>query len=296
MPAADLKEHTLERPQHPTLFYRNHMAEIEKARMVIVHGLGEHSGRYLALADHLAGLGFSLWIPDLRGHGKSGGDRGHVDTFDDYIRDVREVLDQARIGKPAETPVFLLGHSMGGLVAILVALEHQGLIDGLVLSSPALGVAVPLPAVKKIAATCLARLFPRLGIKNELDPQNVSRDPEIVRKYIADPLVHDRVSTSWFIQFFKAMDRAFDRAADIQLPTLIQAAGEDRLVNTHAVETFFAKLTMPDRKLKVFSDLYHEIYNETEPDRERVIAALTSWLTDRIPGKTAASGSSFKRG
>lgn len=278
----DLSEATLERTQNPSLFFRSHKAENEKARMVIVHGLGEHSGRYLALGAHLSGLGFSLWIPDLRGHGKSGGDRGHVDAFDDYTRDVREILDQARAGKPAETPLFLLGHSMGGLVAILVALEHQEMIDGLVLSSPALGVAVPLPAIKKIAVTCLARLFPRMGIKNELDPQNVSRDPEIVKQYIADPLVHDRVSTNWFIEFLGAIEKAFDRAADLQVPILVQAAGEDRLVNTHAVEAFFEKLTMPDRKLKVFSDLYHEIYNETEPDREKVITALTTWLTDRI--------------
>ncbi|MCP3953851.1 MAG: alpha/beta hydrolase, partial [Desulfobacterales bacterium] len=229
-----------------------------------------------------AGLGFSLWILDLRGHGKSGGPKGHVDSFDDYTRDVGEILDQARTGNPAQTPVFLLGHSMGGLVAILVALEHQDLMDGLVLSSPALGVAVPLPAVKKIAATCIARLFPRLGIKNELDPQNVSRDPEIVEKYIADPLVHNRVSTRWFVQFFKAMGKAFDQAADIQLPILVQAAGEDRLVQTAAVEAFFEKLTVPDRELKVYRGLFHEIYNETEPDRGKVIAALTTWLTDRI--------------
>ena len=282
MHTVDLSETTLERAGNPSLFYRSHIAENEKARMVIVHGLGEHSGRYLALADHLAGLGFSLWIPDLRGHGKSDGERGHVDTFNDYTRDVRAILDQARTDKPAETPVFLLGHSMGGLVAILVALDQQHLIDGLVLSSPALGVAMPLPAVKKIAVTCLARLFPRLGIKNELDPQNVSRDPEIVNRYIADPLVHDRVSVNWFVQFLKAIEKAFDRAMDIQLPILVQAAGEDRLVSIRAVEAFFEKLTMPDRELKIFSDLYHEIYNETEPDRQVVIAALTTWLTGRI--------------
>ncbi len=282
MSGVNLSETTLERSGNPSLFYRSHIAENEIARMVIVHGLGEHSGRYLVIADHLAGLGFSLWTLDLRGHGKSGGDRGHVDSFDDYIRDVLEILDQARIDKPAETPVFLLGHSMGGLVAILVALEHQDLIDGLVLSSPALGVAVPLPALKKIAATCLARLLPRLGLKNELDPQNVSRDPEIVKKYIADPLVHDRVSTRWFVQFLKAIDKAFERAADIQLPILVQTAGEDRIVHTPAVEAFFEKLTMPDRNLKVYRNLYHEIYNETEPDRKKVFVALTTWLTDRI--------------
>ena len=182
MSTADLAEVVLERGDQPSLFLRSHAAAEEKARMVIVHGLGEHSGRYLALADHLADMGFSLWIPDLRGHGRSGGDRGHVDAFDDYLSDVREILDRARSDKPPGIPLFLLGHSMGGLVSILAALQFQDQIDGLVLSSPAVGVAVPLPAVKKAAARLLARLLPRLGIKNELDPQTVSRDPDTVRR------------------------------------------------------------------------------------------------------------------
>jgi acylglycerol lipase len=282
MQTVDLSETALDRAGEPTLFYRRHVVENEKARMVIIHGLGEHSGRYVALAGHLASLGFSLWIPDLRGHGKSGGDRGHVDAFDDYTRDVRAILDQARRGVPAGIPVFLLGHSMGGLVAFLVAVEHQDLLNGLVLSSPAVGLAAPLPAVKKFAVTCLARIFPRLGISNELDPQNVSRDPAIVDRYVADPLVHARVSTNWFSEFLKAIEKAFDRAADLQLPILVQAAGDDRLVSTQAVQAFFEKLTAPDRKLEVFNGLYHEIYNEIEPDRQHVLAALAAWLRVRI--------------
>ena len=284
MRIADLAENTLEHPQNPPLFYRSHMAANEKGRLIIVHGLGEHSGRYRHLADHLADIGFSLWIPDLRGHGRSGGARGHVDSFDDYVRDVRAVMDKALAEKPDDTPCFLLGHSMGGLVAALTAGQYQDRIDGLVLSSPALGVAVPLPAIKKAAAVCLARLFPRLGIKNELDPQNVSRDPVTVQKYIDDPLVHDRVTTRWFIEFFKAIDRAFEKAESLALPILVQAAGEDRLVNINAVKAYFERLTMPDRQLTVYDDLYHEIYNETEPDRQKAIAALSTWLADRLGG------------
>ena len=279
---ADLTETVVERADNPSLFFRSRTAPDEKARMIIVHGIGEHSGRYRALADHLAGLGISTWIPDLRGHGRSGGARGHVDKFDEYIQDIRDILDRARDGKPAGTPLFLLGHSMGGLVAILTTLKFQDLIDGLVLSAPAVGVAVPPTAVKKAAATWLARFFPRLGMKNDLDIQKLSRDPDVVKKYIADPLVHDRVTTGCATQFFMAIDEAFDRAGDLQLPILVQAAGKDGLVSTRAVETFFEKLTMPDRELNVFPYLYHEIYNEIEVDRETVIAALSSWLTDRI--------------
>lgn len=282
MRAADLSETTLERAQHPPLFFRHYRADDEKARMVIVHGLGEHSGRYLELADHLADLGISLWILDLRGHGRSGGKRGHADSFDDYTRDVGDVLDQARRNLADKVPLFLLGHSMGGLVSILTALNYQDALDGLVLSSPAVGVTAHLPIYKKLALHCLARLAPRLGIHNELDPHHVSRDPETVKRYMSDPLVHDRVSTSWFVQFMAAMEQVFNRAAELRLPTLIQAAGDDRLVSTKAVEQFFEKLVMPDRQLTVFQDLFHEIYNETASDRQAVIAALTAWLQDRI--------------
>jgi alpha-beta hydrolase superfamily lysophospholipase len=282
MRAADLLETTLERSQKPALFFRHYHSENEKARVVIVHGLGEHSGRYLDLADHLAAIGCSLWILDLRGHGQSGGKRGHVDSFNDYALDVGAILEQARHEKPAKTPLFLLGHSMGGLVSILVALEYQDLLNGLVLSSPAVGVAAPLPAFKKVAVKCLAVLAPRLGINNELDPHDVSRDPETVRRYMADPLVHDQVSTGWFVQFMKAAEIAFKRAAELQLPTLIQAAGADRLVSTPAVASFYGKLAMPDRSLEVYENLFHEIYNETAADREKVITALATWLTARI--------------
>lgn len=282
MQAADLSETILERAQHPPLFFRHYRADDEKARMVIVHGLGEHSGRYLELADHLAALGISLWILDLRGHGQSGGKRGHVDSFDDYARDVGDILDQARIEDAGKVPMFLLGHSMGGLVSILTALQHQDQLDGLVLSSPAVGVAAHLPIYKKVALRCLARVAPRLGINNELDPKHVSRDPVTVKRYMADPLVHDRVSTNWYVQFMAAIEQVFNHSAELQLPTLIQAAGDDRLVSTKAVEHFFEKLVMPDRQLTVYQDLFHEIYNETESERQTVIAALTAWLQNRI--------------
>ncbi len=282
MSALDFVETTHERPEGPPLFTRHCPAPREKARMVVTHGLGEHSGRYLPLAKHLADLGITLWMLDLRGHGQSGGKKGHVDAFDEYLEDVRYVLNLALDGKPAETKCFLLGHSMGGLVAILFALEHQDQLDGLVISSPALGVSAPVPAAKAIAAKILARCLPRLGIKNELDPQNISRDPQIVRQYIEDPLVHDRVSTNWYVQFLKATEKALGRAADITIPILVQAAGEDRLVSTAAVKTFFEKLTISDRALYVYDDLYHEIYNETEPDRQKVISRLCTWLTRQI--------------
>jgi len=282
MSSFDMTENTIERSEGPSLFFRHHLSKNEKARMVIVHGLGEHSGRYSALAKRLVELDISVWILDLRGHGKSGGQQGHVESFDDYTRDVMHVMDRALADKPAGSKCFLLGHSMGGLVAILFALEHQNLIDGLAVSSPALGVAAPVPAIKKIGATLLSRIFPRLGIKNEIDPQNISHDPEIVKKYMDDPLVHNRVSTAWYIQFVKAMEKAHSRAAGINIPILVQAAGEDRLVSTKAVVAFFESLTVPDQSLRVYNGLYHEIYNELEPDRKKVISELTDWLSERI--------------
>ena len=141
-----------------------------------------------------------------------------------------------------------------------------------------MGVAAKLPAAKKAAVTILARLLPRLGIKNELDPHDVSRDPAVVKRYIADPLVHDRVTTRWFVAFLKAIDTALAGAADIKLPILVQAAGKDRLVSTPAVTTFFERVSAQDQRLEIYPDLFHEVYNETEPDRQGVIDDLTAWL------------------
>ena len=119
-----------------TIFYRQYRAESERARMVIAHGLGEHSGRYGNVIERVLPIGISVWVPDHRGHGRSGGPRGHVLNFEQYLTDLRETIYLAKTDMPAEMPCFLLGHSMGGLIALYFALRYADMIDGLVASSP----------------------------------------------------------------------------------------------------------------------------------------------------------------
>ncbi|MBW1680605.1 MAG: lysophospholipase [Deltaproteobacteria bacterium] len=264
------------------IFYRQVKAVDERARMVIAHGLGEHSGRYGNVLEALVPAGVSIWAPDHRGHGRSGGARGHVRAFDDYLDDLSRMVDLARADKPDDMKLFLLGHSLGGLMAVRFAQGHGDVLDGVVASSPALGLTVRVPAVKRMLGKVMSRLYPGLSMGNELDATKISRDSDVVKAYQEDPLVHDRVTARWFTEFLGAMEAAHREAAQIQIPILMQVAGDDQLANPDGSRRFFERLSVTDRILKVYDGLYHEVYNEAGADRARVLADLVSWIRDRV--------------
>ncbi len=264
------------------IFYRYCAAQPERARMVIAHGLGEHSGRYGNLVSLLIGAGVSAWVPDHRGHGRSGGKRGHVLHFMQYVTDLRMMIDRARQDMPTGMPCFLFGHSLGGLIALYCAQQFSDRVDGLVISSPALGMVIEVPAVKKIAGRVMSSVYPGLSMGNELDAAKISHDPEVVRAYENDPLVHDRVSARFFTEFMAAMQTVNQNAAAIKAPLLLQLAGDDHLVNAQASRRFFENLQLKDKTLHVYDGLYHEIYNETEAERRRVLKDLSTWLEAHI--------------
>lgn len=264
------------------IFYRRCAAQPERARMVIAHGLGEHSGRYGNVVSLLMEAGVSAWMPDHRGHGRSGGKRGHVRHFMQYVTDLRIMMDRTRQDMPADMPCFLFGHSLGGLIALFFAQQFPDLVDGLVISSPALGMVIEVPAVKKIAGRVMSSVYPGLSMGNELDAAKISHDPEVVRAYENDPLVHDRVSARFFTEFMSAMETVNQHASAIQAPLLLQLAGDDHLVNASASRRFFENLQIEDKTLHVYDGLYHEIYNETESKRQQVLQDLFAWLKDHI--------------
>jgi len=264
------------------IFYRHYRAESERACMVIAHGLGEHSGRYGNVVERLLPKGISVWVPDHRGHGQSGGQRGHVLNFAQYLTDLRETLDLATKDIPAETPCFLLGHSMGGLIALYFAQRYPGQIDAVVASSPCLGMVIEIPAIKKVLGSFMSYVWPGLSMSNELDAAKISRDQNVVRAYEDDPLVHDRVSARFFTELLAAMESVNLQASDLKVPVLMQVAGEDHLVNAESSRHFFNSLTVEDRTLLVYDDLYHEIYNAPEKDKNRVLDDLVAWLEKRI--------------
>jgi len=264
------------------IFYRHCQAPAERARMVIAHGLGEHSGRYGNVIERLLPKGISAWVPDHRGHGQSGGKRGHVLNFVQYLTDLRLTVELAKKDMPGEMPCFLLGHSMGGLIALYFAQRYPELIDGVAASSPCLGMVIEVPAIKKVLGSLMSYVWPGLIMGNELDATKISHDPDVVNAYQTDSQVHDRVSARFFTELMAAMESVNQQASTLSVPVLMQVAGEDYLVNADSSKLFFEKLTLEDKTLHVYDGLYHEIYNAPEDDKEKVLDDLEAWLEKRM--------------
>ena len=264
------------------IFYRQYRAESERARMVIAHGLGEHSGRYGNVIERLLPYGISVWVPDYRGHGQSGGKRGHVLNFVQYLTDLRLTVELAKKEMPGEMPCFLLGHSMGGLIAIYFAQRYPELIDGVAASSPLLGMVIEVPAIKKVLGSLMSYVWPGLIMGNELDATKISHDPDVVKAYQTDSQVHGSVSARFFTELMAAMESVNQQASTLSVPVLMQVAGDDYLVNADSSKLFFEKVTLEDKTLCVYDGLYHEIYNAPEDDKEKVLDDLEAWLEQRM--------------
>lgn len=253
--------------------------EVPRGMVLLVHGLGEHAGRYTHVAEQLNRWGFAVRGYDQCGHGESDGARGSLPTDTRLLDDLADLVDSTRARLPAGTPLILLGHSMGGLVAgrfVSLALRP---VDGLILSSPALDPG--LSAFQKLLVAVLPRLVPDLRVGNGLNPALISHDPSVVQAYRADPQVHDRISAR--LARFIAHEGApvIAEAPRWKVPTLLMYAGEDRLVNPAGSQAF-ARLAPRDVVQTCYFDrLYHEIFNEL--DAAPVFAALQGWLDQRFP-------------
>lgn len=244
----------------------------------IVHGLGEHIGRYEALAAALNAAGWHVAGHDHRGHGRSEGARGTIAGAQCLLADLGAVTDRVREGPR----LVLLGHSLGGLIAArFVAESLRGPaeswvrdVDGLVLSSPALDAG--LGAAQKLALAVAGRVAPDLRLSNGLKPEWISRDPEVVRRYEQDPLVHDRVTARLVRFIVDAGQLVLHRAPHWQVPTLMMWAGADRCVAPAGSAAFAAAVPAGVLTAQAFPGLYHEIFNE--PERQHVLDCLTRWL------------------
>jgi alpha-beta hydrolase superfamily lysophospholipase len=260
------------------IFYRQYQAEAERARMVIAHGVGEHSGRYGNVIERVIPQGISVWVPDHRGHGQSDGKRGHVLNFVQYLTDLRLTVELAKKDMPGEMPCFLLGHSMGGLIALYFAQRYPELIDGVVASSPCLGMVIEIPAVKKVLGSFMSYVWPGMTMGSGLDATKISRDENVVSTYEKDPLVHDRVSARFFTELLAAVESVNQQASSLNVPVLMQVAGEDYLVDADSSKHFFEKLTLEDKTLHLYDGMYHEIYNAPQDQKEKVLDDLEAWL------------------
>jgi alpha-beta hydrolase superfamily lysophospholipase len=275
------KTATFEGLDGTTLFYRQFIPEEERFRVVVSHGLGEHSGRYANLVDTLCPMGASLWAHDHRGHGRSQGKRGHVNDFNDYVRDLNQLIAMARATQPEGRPLILIGHSMGGLVALSFVRQYPRIVDGLIVSSPLLGLPKPPPRALGAVVRSLSIVWPTLSLNNKLDPARISHDPAVVSAYTRDERVHSRISARWFVRCMSEIEATVGSPGAIADPILMQIAGDDHLVSAPAALAYFDALTVGDKTLCHYETLYHEIYNETGPEREKVLEDLQQWVASR---------------
>lgn len=257
---------------------------------VLVHGLGEHIGRYEHVAQHLNQQGWAVVGYDHRGHGHSPGKRGALRDHHDLLHDLAAVIDATRQAYPTQALV-IVGHSLGGAIAARFAAAHASPaeatpwarpIDGLVLSSPAL--AIPIGAFQRLLLATIGQLTPDVAVSNGLQPAWICHNRATVAAYQADPLVHDRVTgrlTSWLIE---AGQTVRTRAAQWQVPTLIMWGGEDRCVDPAGSAAFAASAPRDRVASHPWPHLSHEIFNEVE--QADVLAAMSGWLQSTFPAQS----------
>lgn len=251
-----------------------------RGTVLLVHGLGEHAGRYEALATALQSWGFAVRAYDHQGHGRSEGARGRLHSDDGLLHDLGTVIDATRAHPTlGHGPLILLGHSMGGLLAAHAVATGLRPVEGLVLSSPALG-AWTTPLQKLLLAT-LPRWLPHLTVGNGLDPQWVARDPAAVAAYQADPLVHDRISARLGGWIERTGPATLALARTWSVPSLLVYAGQDRLVRPDACAAFAQQAPATMLQAQCFDAMYHEVFSD--PERAQVFELIRRWLDARWP-------------
>lgn len=250
-----------------------------RGSVLVVHGLGEHSARYEDVAKALSASGFDVRAYDQQGHGKTSGKRGVVESGRAMLLDLRFVFED--LATNSQTLPFLLGHSMGGAIALRALADKIVRPRGLILSSPAIAANLSIVDRVKLA---VGRLIPDVAVANGLNPDHVSRDSTVVADYLSDPLVHDRISPRLARFILECGRVGLEKAPDINVPTLLLVAGDDRLVNPLGSRELFARFGENIATMKWYDGLYHEVLNELPEDRARVVADLFEWVDRNADG------------
>ncbi len=250
-----------------------------KAILLVVHGLAEHSGRYLNIVNYFVPAGYAVYSYDQRGHGKSEGSRCYIRRFSEFVEDlntfIRMVHDEHQKAK-----IFLVGHSLGATVAVAYAIQHQSEISGLLLSGTVLKVGSTVSPLLVAIAGILSLLLPKLGM-TVLDASTLSRDKSVETNYINDPLVfRGKICARLGNELIKTTRELPSRMSDIKLPVLIMHGADDRLSAPEGSRMLFERAGSEDKTLKLYEGFYHEIFNE--PEREQVFNDMESWLNARV--------------
>lgn len=259
-----------------TLFYRYWRPSDEtKALIIGVHGYAEHSGRYSHVGEFFASNGFAFYMHDLRGHGKSDGERGYVDSFWDFINDLDQFMNYVR-RKEDEEKSFLLGHSMGGLISVIYAIEHPTKISGLITSGAALKTSIKIGKIQEALMKTLSKVRPKYRPEIIIESSLLTHDPEINKAYEEDPLVFKFGTVRLLTEMTKAMDWAWKNVERLNVPVLMLHGSEDKIVPVEASKEFFDLVKVADKELKIFNGFYHEIMNEK--GKEEVLRTILKWI------------------
>jgi alpha-beta hydrolase superfamily lysophospholipase len=286
--AIELDEGRVERSGGPALYYASAMPPSPKAMLAMVHGYADHGARYAHVQGALAEHGIGSVIIDLRGHGKAEGTRGYCERFSDYHDDVRELRQLAEkraqrgVGgaQGSHAPLFLFGHSFGGLVVTSSALDNPSPWKGLILSAPLFGLALEVPKIKIIAGKIASRLVPKLGLPSGLTGKDMTSDVAKQKEYDADPLAFKDARARWFTESTKTQDYVLANAKKLTMPLYLTIGTKDPIVSFPTAKKFFESVGSSDKTFVPQEGLLHEVVNE--PTWKDVVEPIAKWILAKV--------------
>jgi alpha-beta hydrolase superfamily lysophospholipase len=266
--------------RNANIYFQGWLPESQpKAVLLIVHGLAEHSGRYLNVVNHFVPLGYAAYGIDHLGHGKSDGTRVAVERFNDYTNTLKVYFDMICRWQP-DRPIFLVGHSMGGLIGAVYLLDHQVELAGAVLSGALVKVPSNITPTALLLIKMLSALIPRTGLLR-LDANGVSRDPAVVKAYVSDPLVYSgKITARLSAEMLKAMQIVSSQASKITLPVMIVQGSADKLVDPAGSQMLYDAVSSADKEIRIYEGFYHEVFNE--PEHDRVLRDVQIWVEGHL--------------
>jgi acylglycerol lipase len=250
-----------------------------RALIVNLHGLGDHSGLYPNLGSYLPARGMALYAYDMRGNGRSPGQRAYLRGWHEYREDLHAFVARVREWE-ADLPLFLLGNSLGGLVVLDYALHHPAGLAGVIAAAPPLG-RIGVPPVLMALGRVMSRVLPRFSLEVGMDLTGLARDPAVIETVLADPFFHRRGTARLSTEVTAAIARVHQGAADLSVPLLILHGSADRMVPPDGSRSFFAKVGYPDREFREYPEAYHGLFADF--NHEEVLSDLERWIRDHIP-------------
>ena len=263
------------------IYYQGWQPEGEsKAVLLIVHGMTEHSGRYMNLVNHFVPMGYAIYGIDHIGHGKSDGKRGYIVEFEDFTETLDIFVDMIHDWHPKKS-ITLIGHSLGGTISTSYLIDHQDKCVGAVLSGPLVTFGKNVSPAKMLIGKLFSIIMPKMGM-GSVKADDVSRDPKVVKEYISDPLVDtsSKITAKLAAETLRMMEHNLRYAFKIKVPILIMQGGADKLVDPDGASMLYDIISSDDKKIIIYDGLYHEIFNE--PEHQKVLSDLETWLELRL--------------